>query len=165
MTKFKIKIGYIPGLIGRVSELHASYYAENWNFGSAFETKVATELSRFITNYDSSCDRIWSLISDDSIEGSIIIDGSSEKENVAHLRWFIISEKLRGKGAGKLLMEQAHSFCKETGFKSIYLWTFQGLIPARHIYEKYGFELKDEGPGDQWGTVVTEQRFELDLGK
>lgn len=165
MTDFKTIIGYTPGLIGRVSELHAKYYAEYWHFGHFFEGKVAVELSRFINNYNYSRDRIWSLVVDDLIEGSIAIDGSSEKGNIAHLRWFIISDKLRGKGAGKYLMEQTLSFCRDAEFESIYLWTFQGLYPARHIYEKYGFQLTEELPGDQWGTTVTEQRFDQYFAK
>jgi len=165
VASFKTIIGYTPGVIGRVSELHAMYYSENWNFGHFFEGKVATELSKFIIDYDCSHDRTWSLVADGTIEGSITVDGSSEKENIAHLRWFIISERLRGKGAGNFLMKQALSFCKDVEFKSIYLWTFQGLSPARHIYEKFGFQLVEEQPGDQWGATVVEQRFELILSK
>ena len=163
MVNFEPVIGYTPGVIGRVSELHAKFYAAHWNFGHFFEAKVATELSSFIINYNKSKDRIWSLSVDGSIEGSITIDGTSENKNLAHLHWFIISDKLRGKGAGNYLMEQAISFCKEVGFEKVYLWTFEGLAPARHLYEKFGFDLVEEHPGEQWGTTVTEQRFELEL--
>ena len=164
MLNFELIIGYTPGVIGRVSELHARYYATHWNFGHFFEAKVATELSSFMTNYDELKDRIWSLSVDGIIEGSITIDGSSENENVAHLRWFIISDKLRGTGAGNYLMERAISFCKEVGFEKAYLWTFQGLAPARHLYEKFGFKLVEERSGEQWGRTVNEQRFESELG-
>jgi len=164
MVHFEPVIGYTPGVIGRVAELHAKYYAAHWNFGHFFEAKVATELASFITSYNKSIDRIWSLTTDGNIEGSITIDGTSESKNIAHLHWFIISDKLRGKGAGNYLMEQAVSFCKEVGFKKAYLWTFQGLAPAGHLYEKFGFKLVEEQPGEQWGTTVTEQRFELKLG-
>ena len=160
MINFETIIGYTPGVIGRVAELHAKYYAEHWNFGPFFEAKVATELSHFINTYDASQDRIWSLVIDGNIEGSMTIDGTSEGKNIAHLRWFIISDKLRGQGAGNYLMEQAMSFCKEVEFENVYLWTFQGLASARHLYEKSGFRLVEEYPGEQWGTIVTEQRFE-----
>lgn len=161
MRNFKTILGYTPGVIGRVAELHAKYYAAHWNFGSFFEAKVATELSCFINSYNASYDRIWSLTIDGNIEGSLTIDGNSGRKNVAHLRWFIMSDKLRGQGAGNYLMEHAISFCKDVGFESAYLWTFQGLAPARHLYEKFGFNLVEERPGEQWGTPVTEQRFEI----
>ena len=160
---FETIIGYTPGIIGRVTELHATYYAAHWNFGFFFERKVAVELSEFIHHYDASKDRIWSLSVDGAMEGSIAINGSSESENRAHLRWFITSDKLRGKGAGNYLMEQAVSFCKDAKFEKVYLWTFQGLAPARHLYEEFGFKLVEEQAGEQWGTVVTEQRLELVL--
>lgn len=161
MAKFKIMTGYAPGIIGRVSELHAKYYAANWRFGHFFEAKVATELSSFIIHYNPLKDRIWSVSMDGRIEGSITIDGTSENNNVAHLRWFIMSDKLRGKGAGNDLMALAMSFCKDAAFEKVYLWTFQGLAPARCLYEKFGFKLVEEFPGEQWGKTVIEQRFEL----
>jgi len=104
MTSYELVTGYRPGLIGRVSELHSIYYSEHWGFEQYFEIKVASELSMFINNYDEEKDRVFSLYVDGRIEGSISIDGSSESMNTAHLRWFIISEKLRGKGAGNELI-------------------------------------------------------------
>ena len=159
--KYRTDIGYVPGIIGRVAELHALYYAENWNFSSFFEGKVAAELSQFIAGYDPDRDRIWSAVPDGPIEGSITINGSGEAEDTAHLRWFIISDRLRGQGAGNHLMQSALDFCREAGFSRVYLWTFKGLHAARHLYEKYGFRLTEEHSGDQWGTTVTEQRFDL----
>ena len=67
------------------------------------------------------------------------------------------------RGAGKYLMQQAIGFCKQAGFGRVYLWTFQGLESARHLYEKFGFQLVAEHPGRQWGTTVIEQKFELEL--
>lgn len=160
MEDFKLISGYIPGVIGRIAELHALYYSEYWNFGKFFEIKVTTELSRFINNLNEEKDQIFSFAIDGRIEGSISIDGSSENENIAHLRWFIISDELRGKGAGNELMLQAMKFCEKNGYDGSYLWTFKGLDSARHLYEKYGFSLSDEKTGEQWGTIVTEQRFD-----
>ena len=152
--------GYTPGVIGRVAELHALYYSREWKFSHFFEAKVASELSSFMNHFDHSKDGIWSLAVDGVIEASITIDGSSEEEGVAHLRWFIVSDQLKGKGAGNYLMEQAMSFCTQKAFRRVYLWTFQGLEPARHLYEKHGFNLMKTFEGDQWGVTVTEQYFE-----
>lgn len=163
MKSYELITGYIPGLIGRVSELHSIYYSEHWGFEKYFEIKVASELSTFINNYNEEKDSVFSLYVDGRIEGSISIDGSSESKNIAHLRWFIISEKLRGKGAGNELMQQAMRFSRENGYDSVYLWTFKGLGSARHLYEKHGFSLTEESAGEQWGTEVIEQRFDCML--
>jgi hypothetical protein len=44
------------------------------------------------------------------------------------------------------------------------LWTFEGLNAARHLYEKHGFRVTRQQLGNQWGSEVNEQRFELLLG-
>jgi GNAT superfamily N-acetyltransferase len=79
----------------------------------------------------------------------------------AHLRWFILSDVLRGKGAGRQLLDTAINFCKIRGYKMIYLWIFEGLNAARHLYEDAGFRLIKQQSGLQWGTEVNEQYFEL----
>lgn len=161
MNEFEQSEGYVPGVIGRVVQLHADYYANAWGFGQYFETKVATELVDFLSNYNPAKDLIISLSINGEIEGSVSIDGTSEKQNIAHLRWFIMSDKLRGKGAGNVLMTQSIEFCQQCGYDAMYLWTFKGLSSARHLYEKYGFLQTEEKEGEQWGIAVTEQRFDL----
>jgi hypothetical protein len=52
-------------------------------------------------------------------------------------------------------------FCRLRHYGRVYLWTFEGLGAARHLYEKFGFLLAFQQRGTQWGTEVTEQRFEL----
>ncbi len=52
-------------------------------------------------------------------------------------------------------------FCRGRGYSKIYLWTFQGLDAARHLYQQAGFRLLKEQPGTQWGTAVSEQYFEF----
>jgi hypothetical protein len=45
-------------------------------------------------------------------------------------------------------------------FGGVYLTTFAGLDPARHLYEDFGFRLTDERRGTTWGPELVEQRFE-----
>jgi RimJ/RimL family protein N-acetyltransferase len=163
ITMTKIHKGYLPGSIRRVVEMHAKYYAHNWGFDLYFETKVATELSKFMTRFDPNKDAFWIVINDDQIEGSITIDGVHAEREGAHLRWFIISDDLRGQGYGNDLLLEAIGFCQEHNYNRVYLNTFDGLHAARKLYEKAGFMLVHEERGKQWGTEVTEQKFVLDL--
>lgn len=156
-----IKSGYIPGSIGRISELHGIYYHDHWGFGVYFEAKVATELSDFLNRFDKDKDGIWFATVNGRIEGSIIIDGSHDLDKGAHLRWFIVSDALRGKGAGRKLINVAIDFCRSKGYPRIYLWTFAGLSAAGYLYEDVGFKLIKQQSGIQWGTEVNEQYFEL----
>jgi GNAT superfamily N-acetyltransferase len=159
----EIHTSYIPGLIGRVVEMHGQYYADDWKFGSFFEAKVATGMSEFITRYDPERDAVWSVVHDGRIEGSITIDGIHARDEGAHLRWFIMSDVLRGQGFGQSLLHEATMFCKARNYPAIYLWTFAGLHAARKLYEKAGFVMVHEEKGTQWGTEVTEQKFILEL--
>jgi len=158
-----ISTGYIPGAIGRIAELHASYYHPNWGFGLFFEAKVATELSDFLSRFDETRDGFWTVCLNRRVEGSIVIDGINATENGAHLRWFILSQEMRGRGMGHRLMEEAISFCRKRSYTRVYLWTFEDLHVARHLYEKFGFKLVKQFEGTQWGTKVIEQKFELVL--
>jgi GNAT superfamily N-acetyltransferase len=150
--------GYSPGCIGRVAQLHAEYYSRSNGFGAPFEAKVAKELGDFCLAYTPGRDGLW-LAAGPSIEGSIVIDGSRGIDHGAHLRWFITSDALRGQGIGKLLLSRALAFADHANYKQVHLWTFDGLLAARHLYEANGFRLVEERPGATWGKVVSEQRF------
>jgi GNAT superfamily N-acetyltransferase len=155
--------GYVPGAIGRVAEMHAAYYSQAWDFGLYFEAKVATELSRFLQRLDPARDGFWTAIRDGRVEASIAIDGANAGTQGAHLRWFILSDALRGQGVGNRLLQTAVEFCRQRKYARVFLWTFQGLEPARHQYEKFGFRLAEQIEGAQWGKRVLEQRYVLTL--
>jgi len=161
MVDVKMTKGYIPGSIGRIAELHGTYYHQHWDFKLFFEAKVATEISEFLARYNEKQDGFWTASIGGRVEGSITIDGIHAEKEGAHLCWFIVSDVMRGKGVGNWLMNEAIGFCRNKKYQRIYLWTFKGLDAARHIYEKNGFRLAKEFTGDQWGTKVEEQQFEL----
>jgi GNAT superfamily N-acetyltransferase len=154
---------YAPGAIGRITELHGTYYQRHTGFGLYFESKVACELSEFLRRYNAARDGIWLALSDGRIEGAIVIDGVHADTEGAHLRWFIVSDALRGSGAGNTLISTALDFCGIRKYRKTYLWTFEGLDAARHLYEKHGFRLTRQQRGSQWGSEVNEQRFERHL--
>lgn len=152
--------GYLPGCIGRITELHARFYAAHAGFGVYFESRVARELSAFCERYDVDGDGLWLALVDGAVEGAIAIDGQHSDTEGAHLRWFITSDRLRGSGMGTRLLGSALAFCDERRYPKTSLWTFEGLHAARHLYEKHGFRLLQQQPGRQWGNEVLEQRFE-----
>lgn len=162
-----IHTGYLPGAIGRVAELHGRYYATHWQFGVFFEARVAKELAEFMMRYDPERDCFWAVVASDGangrLEGSISIDGIHADQEGAHLRWFIMSDALRGQGFGNHLIQEAIAFCRTKNYPRIYLHTFAGLHAARKLYEKAGFVLVHEETGEQWGTEMTEQTFILEL--
>ncbi|MFL9878905.1 helix-turn-helix domain-containing GNAT family N-acetyltransferase [Herbaspirillum rhizosphaerae] len=156
----RIVAGYHTGVIGRIVQMHAMFYARSVGFGSYFESKVAAGLAEFAPRLEHARNGLWLALQGERIVGSVAIDGQDLGDNKAHLRWFIVDDGLRGAGVGRRLMDAAMVFCDAQEFASIQLWTFRGLDAARRLYEGYGFQLKEEWPGAQWGKEMVEQRFE-----
>ncbi len=152
--------GYFPGLIGRVVELHASYYHEHWGLDLSFEIQVATELSRFMAAFVPGRDGFWAARCDGEFAGFLAIDGSQAAQEGARLRWFIVAPEFQGRGVGNLLIREGMRFCQEAGHKKVFLWTFEGLDVARRLYEQQGFSLTLQQKVRQWGRLIREQRFE-----
>lgn len=153
--------GYRPGALGDVVALHARYYAREWRFGRAFETKVAAELTDFLARADAQRDLFLTAWTGDTLAGSVTIDATGGGEMGAHLRWFIVSDDTRGSGLGGMLMDRAMAFCHDLGYGRVWLTTFAGLDAARRLYEKHGFTLISESAADQWDGGVREQLFSL----
>lgn len=156
---------YVPGALGRVTQLHGEYYHGHWGFDLYFESLVAVELAGFLGRMHPARDGFWLARVDGVIAGSISVDGSLAADDAgggegARLRWFILDPAYHGRGIGGRLMEEAMAFCDRAGFARVFLWTFAGLDAARALYEQSGFKLCREHEDDRWGKPVTEQLFE-----
>lgn len=157
---FTIHKGYVPGAVGRVTWLLATYYRDPpFRFDLAFEAKVGRDLTHFCENYVEGRDGLWLAMVDGQAEAAIAIDGSHADQDGAHLRWFIASDRLRGSGVGNALLTEAMSFVRGCGYRSVYLWTIEGLEAARVLYERFGFTKVEDVVATQWGKPVNEQRF------
>jgi GNAT superfamily N-acetyltransferase len=154
--------GYAPGSIGRIVEMHGTYYARNWRLGPVFEAQVARELGELMERFDAGRDGIWIARDGDEVTGCIAIDGSRAPET-ARLRFFLVGDDRRSAGLGERLIRAALGFCRDAGFHQVYLTTFAGLDAARKLYERHGFVLADQRPDRSWGVEVQAQRFELQL--
>ena len=153
--------GYVPGTIGRITEAHAVYYHQHWGFDASFETQVARELSEFVSEFQVDRDGLWLADSDGRFTGSIAIDGKHADTEGTRLRWFIVVPAHQGSGIGRALLQEAVAFSRRKGYRSIFLWTFEGLARARRLYEEFGFRLVQEHAVRQWGQSITEQKFVL----
>jgi GNAT superfamily N-acetyltransferase len=103
-------------------------------------------------------------VSTTELAGCIAITMDLDEPCDARLRWYIVDPVFHGQGIGKTLIQRAIHFSKDAGYKRIYLWTFKGLNRAQSIYEQNGFKLTEERDVEQWGGIISEQRFDLVLG-
>ncbi|MBI5252340.1 MAG: GNAT family N-acetyltransferase [Desulfomonile tiedjei] len=155
--------GYFPGVVGKITELHAVYYSEHWGFDITFEAQVARELSLFLSNFQTDRDGFWVALLQGRFAGAIAIDGTLGTSEGARLRWFIVEPRFHGNGVGRELIRSAVEFCRNAGYHKVFLWTFRGLDAARKLYEQAGFTVTEESEVDQWGSRIVEQKFEMTL--
>jgi GNAT superfamily N-acetyltransferase len=158
---FTIRTGLKPGDLGYITYLHGKIYAEEYGFDTIFEPYVARPLSEFSLAEDKSRQRIWIIEFEDKIVGSIAIVDAGNNE--AQLRWLLLTAETRGKGLGKRLITEALDFCREKGFKNVFLWTIDALPAARVLYLRNGFKLTEEDKHKLWGIEANEQRYDLAL--
>jgi len=155
-----IRHDFKPGDIDFLASLHGTLYANDCGWDKSFESYVAGPLSEFASSRTGR-ERIWLVEMNSRIAGSIAIVRSSEE--AAQLRWFLLHPDLRGRGIGRYLIGDALKFCREQHYPSVFLWTEVSLVAAAHLYKSVGFHLTKEKRHEQWGMLVTEQRYDLAL--
>jgi GNAT superfamily N-acetyltransferase len=147
-----------PGDLRAVVHLHGTLYAQEYGFDPTFEAYVAAPLSEFVLSA-SSRERLWIAEDDGQIVGCIAIVAASQ--TTAQLRWFLVVPSARRAGLGKRLLTEAVTFSKESGCRSVILWTVSALKAAARLYQSAGFRKAEEKPGRTWGVDVVEERYEL----
>ncbi len=80
---------------------------------------------------------IWLATFDDAIIGTAAL--IKEKEGMFELAKMAVTEKYRGRGISKLLIETCLAKASEIGAKKLTLVSNHLLKPALKLYEKYGF--------------------------
>ena len=156
----KIRNDLRPGDIGYLTYLHGTLYGKEYGWDYTFEGDVALILGEFAKTHNERA-RIWIVEKDETVAGSIAIVEASERN--AQLRLFLLHPSLRGQGIGRILMDEAISFCKENDYSQVFLWTAGVLTAAAKLYRSAGFRLAEENTREMWGAVVTEQRYDLSL--
>jgi N-acetylglutamate synthase-like GNAT family acetyltransferase len=140
---------------------HGDIYSREYNFDESFKDYVRKPLYEFYNKFDKNSENIWIAEEKGKTVGFIAL--VKVDDDTAQLRWFLLEEEMRGKGIGNILMTTLIDFAKEKNYKDIYLWTVDFLDAARHLYEKYGFELEDKKTSNIWGKELTEEKWSLKL--
>jgi len=150
-----------PGDLGYIAHRHGVLYEKEYGLDQSFERYVLAGMVKFFENQSQG--NIWVAEFGGQIVGSIaIVDVDQE---TAQLRWFLLEPDFRGIGLGRQLMDIAMDYCRARAFRRVFLWTFQGLDAARHLYSSRGFVPTQEVQNNTWAQQLIEERWDFTCGE
>ena len=155
---------FVPNDLAQVRELFASGIME---FAGDLEPEIRRyvdhslndDLADIPGNYLSDArSNFWVAESSGppvAIVGIVAIQ-PREREEDAELRRMSVSSSARRQGIGRRLLETTEEFCRDRGYRRIYLSSAHILEPALAMYRSFGYTTMNVEPyGDRAGRPIT----------
>lgn len=143
-----------------ISRHKTLYYAER-HLSGTFSAYVDSIVYDFVRMFNPETDCLNILECNGIPAGSIAI--RKDSADTAQLRFFMLEPEMRRRGYGNRLMELALDFCRDRGYKKVFLLTITAQVVARHIYQSHGFRRIYGTDKSEWGDGIVEERWELEL--
>jgi len=141
---------------------HITMYKTERNLSSAiFNKYIEDGVHNLVQKFDEEKDCMYILEYNGSPAGCVAITHTDEK--TAQFRYFFLEPEMRGLGAGHKLIDMAIDFCRQKGYKQVFLWTISAQKVVRHLYGIKGFKMTDTHENREWGEVVLEERWDFEL--
>lgn len=152
---------YQPGDEEYIIQRHRELYLNEYGLNEAFAGYVHKTVHQLTDHLDPNTECVLIAEGNGRPIGSIAI--AKRDSQTAQLRYFLLEPEARGQGLGLRLIEEALSFCRQTGYKRVFLETINLLTTARSLYSRMGFQIYQTRVQSDWGREVTEEYWELIL--
>jgi GNAT superfamily N-acetyltransferase len=150
-----------PGDLGQLILIHGVQNYQDYGFSPVHEAYCARIAGDFMLNETPGRSKAWLAKKDNQVVGSVLI--CELPGDIAQLRLLFADKSIRGSGLGRWLVQDSVQYCREAGFRKVFLWTVDGLGRAISIYRSIGFEQTEEKIQLAWGRESRELRFDLEL--
>ncbi|KAL4744793.1 hypothetical protein BDW72DRAFT_187861 [Aspergillus terricola var. indicus] len=164
-TQYILRTG-LPSDMTTIVQRHAAIYSADYNFNPDLAVREAQKVATdFIATQDPALERCWIAEVNNEFAGCVILvrDKAETNFKCAKLRLLLVEPSARGLGIGKDLIQQCTNFAREAGYARIRLWTNSGLITARKLYAREGYNLIKSEEDSTFGIPLTAEFWELAL--
>ena len=137
---------YQPGDPSKVCYFQYKLYRQQYGFNGYYEQEMLRGMAELYDDLEGN--QMWIA----ELNGTIVGDSAVIKKGKdrAQLRWLGVDMDVQGRGLGQRLLWEALSFCREKGYRHLFLGTLDLLKPARHPYAKNGFSLIQSESYNKW---------------
>lgn len=137
---------YQPGDPSKVCYFQYELYRRQYGFNGFYEQEMLRGMAELYDDLEGS--RMWIAELDGKLIGDIaVIKKGADR---AQLRWLGVDMDVQGHGLGNKLLAETIAFCREKGYRHLFLGTLDLLKPARHLYAKFGFHRTKSEPYNEW---------------
>jgi DNA-binding MarR family transcriptional regulator/GNAT superfamily N-acetyltransferase len=151
------RLGELGWMIHRQGLLYNQQYG--WN--GEFEALIARIYNEYETSPTNPPRNLWVAEWNGEVAGSIFCMPSEGLPGSAQLRMLYVEPVARGKGIGKLLVEQCVAFARDAGYERMRLWTHSIQAAARKLYAAAGFEIVESEPHHSFGKDLVSEIWEV----
>jgi GNAT superfamily N-acetyltransferase len=161
---------FAAGELGTLIHLHGVQNRADFGFNIVHEAYCARIAADFLLRENPGRSRLWLARRrlpppsiGNAVAGSVFI--CECPDDVAQLRLLFVDDAQRGLGLGRWLVEDSIRYCREAGFRSVFLWTVEGLDRAQSVYKSLGFAVTEAKENAEWGDEQkAEIRYDLQIG-
>lgn len=151
------RIGELGWLIHRQGLL----YNQQFGWNGDFEALIARIYNEYHFAPDTPPKALWVVEQDGVVMGSVFCMPSDGIAGSAQLRMLYVEPPARGRGLGRLLVDQCVRFARDSGYERIRLWTHSIQEAARRAYAGAGFEIVESEPHRSFGRDLVSEIWEL----